>query len=120
MPVASDLGLFIASEAPARSPIRPPGVYGSGLRGQGRLGRDMAFLTAMVEPSGPAGSTRSGTRSSTSREWKKTLDFYVSLMNGTPAPPGASSERLSYENLALFNSGKCGHVDRRHRSRHRS
>ncbi|MGO7976188.1 extracellular solute-binding protein, partial [Rhizobium ruizarguesonis] len=39
-------------------------------------------------------------------EWKDTLDFYVKLMNDA-GPPGASSNGFN-ENLALFQTGKCG------------
>src|SRR5258706_163155 len=39
-------------------------------------------------------------------EWKKTLTTYVDLMK-VAGPPGASSNGFN-ENLALFNSGKCG------------
>ncbi len=39
-------------------------------------------------------------------EWKNTLDFYLNLMKDA-GPPGASSNGFN-ENLALFNSGKCG------------
>jgi sorbitol/mannitol transport system substrate-binding protein len=40
------------------------------------------------------------------KAWKKTLDFYVKLMKAA-GPPGASSNGFN-ENLALFQSGKCG------------
>jgi ABC-type glycerol-3-phosphate transport system substrate-binding protein len=39
-------------------------------------------------------------------EWKDTLDFYVKLMKDA-GPPGASSNGFN-ENLALFQTGKCG------------
>src|SRR5438552_812648 len=39
-------------------------------------------------------------------EWKNTLTFYLNLMIDA-GPPGASSNGFN-ENLALFNSGKCG------------
>ena len=39
-------------------------------------------------------------------EWKTTLSTYVDLMKAA-GPPGASSNGFN-ENLALFNSGKCG------------
>jgi sorbitol/mannitol transport system substrate-binding protein len=41
-----------------------------------------------------------------SKAWKKTLSFYIDLMNNA-GPPGASSNGFN-ENLALFQSGKCG------------
>ena len=39
-------------------------------------------------------------------EWKNTLKFYVDLMKDA-GPPGASSNGFN-ENLALFQTGKCG------------
>src|SRR5262245_30331463 len=39
-------------------------------------------------------------------EWKKTMEYYVSMMKAD-GPPGASSNGFN-ENLALFNAGKCG------------
>jgi len=42
----------------------------------------------------------------TGAAWKKTLDFYISLMNDA-GPPGASSNGFN-ENLSLFQTGKCG------------
>ncbi|WP_163981059.1 extracellular solute-binding protein, partial [Raoultella ornithinolytica] len=39
-------------------------------------------------------------------EWKHALKFYVDLMKEA-GPPGASSNGFN-ENLALFQTGKCG------------
>ena len=67
----------------------------------------MAFLTAHVQLlRRAAGSTRTGTRSSTSRHGRTRCSFYVDLMKDD-GPPGASSNGFN-ENLALFQQGKCG------------
>ena len=41
-----------------------------------------------------------------SKEWANTLEFYLDLLNNY-GPPGASSNGFN-ENLALFQTGKCG------------
>ncbi len=49
---------------------------------------------------------KSGIRSLITQEWKDTLNFYVDMMKES-GPQGASGNGFS-ENLALFQSGKCG------------
>jgi ABC-type glycerol-3-phosphate transport system substrate-binding protein len=49
---------------------------------------------------------KSGSRSSISRSGRTALNFYVNLMKDA-GPPGASSNGFN-ENLALFQTGKCG------------
>ncbi len=74
---------------------------------QGRLGREHGLPDdAWPTRSAPAGSTRSGSRSSTSRNGRRRLQFYVDLMKAD-GPAGASSNGFN-ENLTLFQQGKCG------------
>ena len=82
------------------------GVYGICLRGKPGWGENMAFLTATSNSFGARWFDEKWEPQFNSPEWKKTLDFYVSLMKAD-GPPGASSNGFN-ENLALFNDGKCG------------
>ncbi len=81
-------------------------VYGICLRGKAGWGENMAFLTAMSNSFGARWFDEKWNPQFDQPEWKKTLEFYVSLLNDA-GPPGASSNGFN-ENLALFNSGKCG------------
>src|SRR3979411_1363632 len=82
------------------------GVYGICLRGKAGWGENMAFLTAMSNSFGARVFDEKGQPQFDQPEWKKTLTTYVDLMKAA-GPPGASSNGYN-ENLALFNSGKCG------------
>ena len=82
------------------------GVYGICLRGKPGWGENMAFLTSMANTFGARWFDEKWQPQFNTPEWKKTLDFYVSLMKAD-GPPGASSNGFN-ENLALFNDGKCG------------
>ena len=82
------------------------GVYGICLRGKPGWGENMAFLTAMSNSFGARWFDEKWQPQFNTPEWKKTMDFYVSLMKAD-GPPGASSNGFN-ENLALFNDGKCG------------
>jgi sorbitol/mannitol transport system substrate-binding protein len=81
-------------------------IYGVCLRGKAGWGENMAFLTAMSNSFGARWFDESWKPQFDQPEWKETLTFYVDLMNDA-GPPGASSNGFN-ENLALFNSGKCG------------
>lgn len=81
-------------------------VYGICLRGKAGWGENMAFLTATANSFGARWFDEKWQPQLNSAEWKKTLDFYVKLMKDA-GPPGASSNGFN-ENLALFQSGKCG------------
>src|SRR5450432_3162696 len=81
-------------------------VYGICLRGKAGWGENMAFLTAMSNSFGARWFDEKWQPQFDSPEWKKTLTTYVDLMKAA-GPPGASSNGFN-ENLALFNSGKCG------------
>ncbi len=81
-------------------------VYGICLRGKAGWGENMAFLTATSNSFGARWFDEKWNPQFDQPEWKNTLDFYVKLMNEA-GPPGASSNGFN-ENLALFQSGKCG------------
>ena len=81
-------------------------VYGICLRGKAGWGENMAFLTATANAFGARWFDEKWNAQFDQPEWKNTLDFYVKLMNEA-GPPGASSNGFN-ENLALFQSGKCG------------
>jgi sorbitol/mannitol transport system substrate-binding protein len=82
------------------------GIYGICLRGKAGWGENMAFLTATSNSFGARWFDENWKPQFDSPEWKATLDYYLSLMKAD-GPPGASSNGFN-ENLALFNSGKCG------------
>jgi len=81
-------------------------TYGICLRGKAGWGENMAFLTATANSFGASWFDDKWNAQFNSPEWKKTLDFYVPLLQ-KDGPPGASSNGFN-ENLALFNAGKCG------------
>ena len=81
-------------------------VYGICLRGKAGWGENMAFLTAMSNSFGARWFDENWKPQFDTPEWKKTLQFYVDLMK-KDGPPGASSNGFN-ENLALFQTGKCG------------
>jgi sorbitol/mannitol transport system substrate-binding protein len=81
-------------------------TYGVCLRGKAGWGENMAFLTATSNSFGARWFDENWKPQFDQPEWKNTLSFYLDLMNAD-GPPGASSNGFN-ENLALFNSGKCG------------
>lgn len=81
-------------------------VYGICLRGKAGWGENMAFLSATANSFGARWFDEQWKPQLDSEQWKKTLTFYVDLMKDA-GPPGASSNGFN-ENLALFQSGKCG------------
>jgi sorbitol/mannitol transport system substrate-binding protein len=81
-------------------------VYGICLRGKAGWGENMAFLTAMSNSFGARWFDEKWKPQFDQPEWKKTLDTYVKMMK-EDGPPGASSNGFN-ENLALFQTGKCG------------
>jgi len=81
-------------------------IFGICLRGKAGWGENMAFITAMANSFGARWFDTDWKPQFDSPEWKKTLQFYVDLMKEA-GPPGASSNGFN-ENLALFQSGKCG------------
>jgi sorbitol/mannitol transport system substrate-binding protein len=81
-------------------------IYGICLRGKAGWGENMAFLTAMSNSFGARWFDENWAPQFDQPEWKETLEFYVNLMKDA-GPPGASSNGFN-ENLALFQTGKCG------------
>jgi sorbitol/mannitol transport system substrate-binding protein len=82
------------------------GVNGICLRGKAGWGENMAFLTATSNAFGARWFDEKWHPQFDQPEWKNTLQFYVDMMNES-GPQGASGNGFS-ENLALFQSGKCG------------
>ncbi|MDH2326148.1 sugar ABC transporter substrate-binding protein [Cereibacter sp. SYSU M97828] len=81
-------------------------IYGICLRGKAGWGENMAFLTSMANSEGARWFDTDWKPQFDSPEWKTTLDTYLNLMTNY-GPPGASSNGFN-ENLALFQTGKCG------------
>lgn len=81
-------------------------IYGVCLRGKAGWGENMAFLSATANSFGARWFDQNWKPQLNSSAWKDTLNFYVDLMHDA-GPPGASSNGFN-ENLALFQSGKCG------------
>ncbi|GLK87497.1 ABC transporter substrate-binding protein [Pseudomonas turukhanskensis] len=82
------------------------GQYGICLRGKAGWGENMALVTTVGNAFGARWFDEKWQPEFTGSEWKNALTFYVDTMNKY-GPPGASSNGFN-ENLALFNSGKCG------------
>ncbi|PKP73658.1 MAG: sugar ABC transporter substrate-binding protein [Alphaproteobacteria bacterium HGW-Alphaproteobacteria-6] len=81
-------------------------VYGICLRGKAGWGENMAFLTATANSFGARWFDMDWKPQFDSDAWKSTLSFYIDLMNDA-GPPGAANNGFN-ENLALFQTGKCG------------
>jgi len=80
--------------------------YGICLRGKAGWGENMAFLTAMSNSYGARWFDEKWKPQFDGAAWKQTLTDYLDMMNKF-GPPGASANGFN-ENLALFQSGKCG------------
>ena len=93
-------------EAAAAMTDKEGEVYGICLRGKAGWGENMAFLTAMSNSYGARWFDMDWKPQFDSEAWKATLTDYLDLMNNY-GPSGASSNGFN-ENLALFQSGKCG------------
>ena len=93
-------------EAADKMTDKAAGIYGICLRGKAGWGENMAFLTATSNSFGARWFDEKWMPQFNSPEWKATLDWYLAAMKAD-GPPGASSNGFN-ENLALFNSGKCG------------
>jgi len=96
---------FIA-DAARKITDKGSGVYGICLRGKAGWGENTAFITATANSFGARWFDMDWRPQFDSAPWKNTLEFYVDLLNDA-GPPGASSNGFN-ENLALFQSGKCG------------
>jgi len=96
---------FIA-DAARKITDKSAGIYGICLRGKAGWGENMAFLSAAANSFGARWFDENWQPQFDQPEWKNTIEFYVNLMKDA-GPPGASSNGFN-ENLALFQSGKCG------------
>ena len=81
-------------------------VYGACMRGKAGWGENMAFLTATANSFGAKWFDMDWNAQFDSPEWKEALTFYIEMMNES-GPPGAAGNGFN-ENLALFQTGKCG------------
>jgi len=81
-------------------------IYGICLRGKAGWGENTAFITAMSNSFGARWFDLDWKPQFDSKPWKDTLTFYIELLKDA-GPPGASSNGFN-ENLALFQTGKCG------------
>lgn len=96
---------FIAEAARAMTD-KDNEIYGICLRGKAGWGENMAFLTATANSFGAKWFDMDWKPQFDGDAWNKTLNFYIDLLNDA-GPPGVSSNGFN-ENLALFQSGKCG------------
>lgn len=96
---------FIAEAASAMTD-KANEVYGICLRGKAGWGENAAFITAMSNSFGARWFDEEWNAQFDTQPWADTLNFYVDMMNNS-GPPGASSNGFN-ENLALFQTGKCG------------
>ncbi|PSH67596.1 sugar ABC transporter substrate-binding protein [Phyllobacterium brassicacearum] len=94
------------AEAAKKMTDKSTETYGICLRGKAGWGENMALLTATANSYGARWFDEKWTPQFDQPEWKKALQFYVDLMKEA-GPPGASSNGFN-ENLALFQTGKCG------------
>lgn len=90
----------------ARAVHNPPSTYGICIRGKAHWGENMAFITTVANSFGARWFDENWRPQFDTPEWKAALSFYVNLLTDY-GPPGASTNGFN-ENLALFNSGKCG------------
>ncbi|MEO5806419.1 sugar ABC transporter substrate-binding protein [Devosia sp.] len=93
-------------EAADKMTDRANDINGICLRGKAGWGENMAFLTAMSNSFGARWFDEKWAPQFDQPEWKDTLNFYVDMMKAD-GPAGASSNGFN-ENLALFQTGKCG------------
>jgi sorbitol/mannitol transport system substrate-binding protein len=96
---------FILKAAEAMTD-KEAGVYGICLRGKAGWGENMALITAMSNSFGARWFDENWKPQFDTQEWKDTLNYYVDIMTKY-GPPGSSANGFN-ENLALFQTGKCG------------
>jgi len=85
---------------------RTAGINGICLRGKAGWGENMAFIGSMANSFGARWFDEKWHPQFDTQEWKDTLNTYLSIMKDA-GPAGASGNGFS-ENLALFQTGKCG------------
>ena len=96
---------FIRKAAKAMTD-RESGIYGICLRGKAGWGENIALITAMSNSFGARWFDEDWQPQFNTQEWKDTLQYYVDVMEES-GPPGSSANGFN-ENLALFQTGKCG------------
>jgi len=96
---------FIRKAAKAMSD-KEAGIYGICLRGKAGWGENVALITAMSNSFGARWFDETWKPQFDSQEWHDTLQYYVEVMEES-GPPGSSANGFN-ENLALFQTGKCG------------
>ena len=96
---------FISKAAKAMT-NKEDGVYGICLRGKAGWGENIALITSMSNSFGARWYDENWKPQFNTQEWNDTLSYYVDIMNNY-GPPGASANGFN-ENLALFQTGKCG------------
>ncbi|MER2492661.1 ABC transporter substrate-binding protein [Catenovulum sediminis] len=96
---------FIRKAAAAMTD-KEAGVYGICLRGKAGWGENIALITSMSNSFGARWFDENWRPQFNTPEWKNTLNYYVDLMKKY-GPPGSSANGFN-ENLALFQTGKCG------------
>jgi sorbitol/mannitol transport system substrate-binding protein len=94
------------TEAANKMTDRAAGVNGICLRGKAGWGENMALITTIANSFGARWFDEKWNPQFDTKEWKDTLEFYLKTMKAD-GPEGASGNGFS-ENLALFQSGKCG------------
>jgi sorbitol/mannitol transport system substrate-binding protein len=93
-------------DAASKMTDRANGISGICLRGKAGWGENMAFIGSMANSFGARWFDENWKPQFDSAEWKDTLTTYLKIMKDS-GPDGASGNGFS-ENLALFQSGKCG------------
>jgi len=96
---------FIRKAAKAMTD-KEAGIYGMCLRGKAGWGENIALITSMSNSFGARWFDENWQAQFDSQEWHDTLQYYVDVMEES-GPPGASANGFN-ENLALFQTGKCG------------
>lgn len=96
---------FIEQAAKAMT-NKDDGIYGICLRGKAGWGENTALITSIANSFGARWFDEEWNPQFDTPEWKQALETYVNLIHSY-GPPGASSNGFN-ENLALFQTGKCG------------
>lgn len=96
---------FIRKAAKAMTD-KEEGIYGICLRGKAGWGENIALITAMSNSFGARWYDENWKPQFDTQEWHDTLQYYVDIIEES-GPPGSSANGFN-ENLALFQTGKCG------------
>ena len=96
---------FIA-EAAKKINDKKEGTYGICLRGKAGWVENMCLISLMGNAFGARWFDEKWHPQFDTEAWKKTATYYVNIMKEA-GPPGASANGFN-ENLALFQTGKCG------------